>query len=112
VYGEGVLFGRFVRYVERERDHYLHQFSPFPADHQLALGKIREQICHIAPASKEHTMLVINAATGTLSLAAVSMRFISRYFVCKRLWLDDGIILSAVVSYFSYPYEYINLGPC
>lgn len=111
VYGEAVLFGRLVRYVEFERDHCLPQLSPFPADHQLALGKLREKICNIVPASRERTMLVINVITGTLSLVAVSMRFISRYLVCKRLWFDDGIILSAMVSYSCRPYEDISLGP-
>jgi hypothetical protein len=43
-------------------------------------------------------MLIINLVTVTLSFVAVSLRLMSRCLVSKRIWIDDGIILSAMVS--------------
>jgi hypothetical protein len=105
VHGESVLFGGLVRYVESERNNFLREVSSFPANNQLALGKLREKLCDIAPESREHLLLFVNVTTGTCSLIMVALRFLSRYLVCKRLWLDDGVILSAMVSDHPHPYR-------
>jgi hypothetical protein len=102
VHGDALPSGRPVMYVQSAR-YYLLPYTF--ANRSLALGKLREKLCNIAPQSRERSMVLINITMGTLSLLAVSLRLTSRYLVCKRLWWEDGIILAAMASYFRYSYE-------
>lgn len=63
----------------------------------LTLGKLREKLCNIAPESRQRRMFIVNVTTATISIVTVSLRFLSRFLVCKRIWLDDAIILSATL---------------
>lgn len=96
-----LLFSRPTMYVQCRRVYSLSPILHLPANHLLALGKLREELCDLPIESKARPMLIINIVTVTLSFVAVSLRLMSRCLVSKRIWIDDGIILSAMVSQLS-----------
>ena len=93
-----LLFSRPTMYVQCRRVFSLSPILRLLANHWLALGKLREELCDLPIESKARPMLIINLVTVTLSFVAVSLRLMSRCLVSKRIWIDDGIILSAMVS--------------
>lgn len=88
-------------YVQVRRTDSLGPIPCLLANRWLALGKLREELCDLPIESKARSMLIINVVTVTISLVAVLLRLLSRFLVSKRIWIDDGIIVSAMVSPFS-----------
>ena len=94
-------FSRPTMYVQFRRTDSLGPIPCLLANRWLALGKLREELCDLPIESKARSMLIINVVTVTISIVAVLLRLLSRFLVSKRIWIDDGIIVSAMVSPFS-----------
>jgi hypothetical protein len=65
----------------------------------LAMSKLEATMCDKPDESRQTLLFTVDMVSFSLQTVFVSLRIITRWVVQRHLWIDDWLLLGAMVSY-------------